>query len=136
MKTLKCEVRVPFFDADPAGILFYGNVFRIVHAAYEELLPQMGISWQEWFNHPKWAVPVRHASADYRSPIFPGEKYEVALTLKKLGDSSLQWQASIQQGTQVCCQIDLVATFMDRVTKTKAAIPVEFRSKLAKYCDS
>ena len=133
LKNLKTEVQIPFFDADPAGILFYGNVFRIVHAAFEELLPQMNFTWREWFENPTWAAPIRHASADYRAPIKPGERYEVVLSLQKIGDSSLQWQAAIRQNQISCCLVSLVASFMDRKTHQKRSLPPELREKLLPF---
>ena len=43
--------RVNFFNADGAGVLFFGNIFRIIHSAYEEFMYDAGFKRNYFINN-------------------------------------------------------------------------------------
>jgi acyl-CoA thioester hydrolase/1,4-dihydroxy-2-naphthoyl-CoA hydrolase len=128
--TLTCH----FDQCDPAGILFYGNSFTLSHQTIESFVQHIGIPWADWFNNPKYAIPVRHASSDFTLPIRAGEKFKTVLHIAKLGQSSVNFEVALQneQG-QTCALVKSTHVFVDKTTGNKAKIPSEFLDRLRRY---
>ncbi len=122
-----------FDDGDPAGIVFYGNFFKLAHHALEEALPRLGINWESWFRHTDHGAPLRHAEATYHAPLRPGEKFEVRLRLARLGESSLTWEYQFlsppPQG-RLLAELSTTHVFFDLHKRQKMALPSNIREKL------
>ncbi|MEN0058787.1 MAG: hypothetical protein AAGB31_08125 [Bdellovibrio sp.] len=54
-----------FKEADPAGIMFFGNIFGFAHDAFEEFIVAAGYSHREWFKQKDFLIPIRHTASDY-----------------------------------------------------------------------
>lgn len=127
--------RLHFREADPAGILFFGNLFSLVHDAYEEYLEHLGFPWEEWFGEKKpYIVPIRQLQAEYQKPLRPGLKTHIGLELVDVGESSYRVQFRVWQKSQqeICCQGHLVLVFADPEKGKKITIPPEIRAKLSR----
>jgi acyl-CoA thioester hydrolase/1,4-dihydroxy-2-naphthoyl-CoA hydrolase len=121
---------VPFHLADPAGVLFFGNAFTLVHQAFEHfVLHQLTCPWNSWFQNPEWIVPIRHAEAQYLQPIHAGQECQIELTMSSLSHSSFTLASTIHQHG-ICCVIKTVHVFCNRKTKQKMAIPSSLLSSL------
>jgi acyl-CoA thioesterase FadM len=129
---LSRNVSIPFYDADPAGILFYGNVFKIAHGCFEQMLGDLGIEWKDWFQSKNWGAPIRHCSADFRAPMRPGEIYQVTLNFKKMSESTLDLYFEFLNGAEVCCSVEMTTCFIDIKTFKKIPVPNQFREKISK----
>ncbi len=122
---------VPFDEGDIEGIVFFGNYFRLAHRALEQTLPQWGIPWKDWFKHPDWGVPLRHVEADYLKPLRPGDEYEVRVTIKELGESSVHFNFEfISQGATVA-RLKTSHVFVRRPDMVKIPVPDPIRKCLA-----
>lgn len=123
---------VPFHLADPAGVLFFGNAFMLVHQAFEHfILCQLACPWKRWFQNPKWIVPIRHAEAQYVRPIQAGQECQIELAVSSVSNSSFTLSATIQQDG-LCCSIKTVHVFCNRKTQQKMPIPHSLLSSLQK----
>jgi acyl-CoA thioesterase FadM len=89
-------VQPQFYQADPAGVLFYGRVFELFHQAYAAFVEHVGIDYATHFGIRDYAVPIVHAEADCRAPIRPGERLAVEVVLERLGDSSITLSFAIR----------------------------------------
>ncbi len=69
--------------SDPAGILFFKNVFELAHQNLEQFISSSDFGWDAWFSNPEWAAPVIHCDAQYRSPILSGKELQVDLFLEQ-----------------------------------------------------
>jgi 1,4-dihydroxy-2-naphthoyl-CoA hydrolase len=69
--------KIRFGDTDAAGVMYFSNALSICHEAYEESLAQWGIDLREFFSHGAIAVPITHASIDYRRPAYCGDMHWV-----------------------------------------------------------
>lgn len=85
----KIKIRVNFFDTDPGGVLFYGNLFKIIHSAYEQMLESFNLS-RDYFNDPDYAIPIIHTNADFYHPMRTGDIVEVAISVAQLRSSSFE----------------------------------------------
>lgn len=134
--TYRYHCFVPFHLADPAGVLFFGNAFILVHQAFEHfVLHQLVCPWNLWFQNPEWIVPIRHAEAQYFLSIQAGQECQIELAVSSLSNSSFTLSSSIQQNG-LCCSIKTVHVFCHRETKQKMPIPSALQSSLQDLIDS
>lgn len=114
---------IPFHLADPAGVLFFGHTFTLMHQAYEQfIINHLRYSWDEWFNNPLWIVPVRVAEAEYLQPILAGRDCELKLEITSTTPSSFTLTSTIYQN-DLCCKMKTVHVFCNREIKKKISIP-------------
>jgi len=83
------KVKVYFYDADPAGIIFYASLFKYVHASYEDFLRSLHTERNFFFDRD-YILPIMHAEADYVSPICVGDELRIDLTVSLLKKSSFE----------------------------------------------
>lgn len=143
---------IKFRDADPAGIMFYGNILGLCHDAFEAFLNHIGISWTQWFQPEGWACPIRHVEVDYLSPLLPGKIYAVEVTVIKVGNSSLGMnyrflQEDRQESSSANAHVKVTHTFVNTekvklrstdsskptLKPSPMAIPLEFRNLFEKH---
>lgn len=122
-----------FRHADPAGILFFGNVYKIAHDTYEDFIQDLGFEWSEWFDNSDWAVPVRHSSAEHLLPLVPSKTYNVEVWVERLGKSSVTIKYAFVDDEHVYCEVRLVHTFYSKTLRTKMSIPSEVYERLETY---
>lgn len=115
---------IPFHLADPAGILFFGNLFSLFHQAFEQfVIDQLECSWNFWFQNPDWIVPIKQTEAQYLSPLQVGQECLIDLSVTALSSSSFTLTASFHQQEQICCVAKTVHVFCNRSNKQKILIP-------------
>lgn len=124
-------VRIRFYQADPAAVLFYGRIFELVQETFEELLRATGLDVDGWLNLRTFATPIVHAEADYRRPIQVGEAVTVHAVIEHIGTSSLAMAYTVlgPQG-DLRATARVVHVFVDGRSFTKTAIPDEVRARL------
>jgi acyl-CoA thioesterase FadM len=131
----KVSIPLRFRDADSEGILFFGRANELAHDAYEDFVTSaLGFQWKEWFDHPEWGVPIRHAACDFRRPMRPGDTVEVSVSIKEIGDSSFT-SAYVFRNSKgdVHCEVTLTHVFVTRAGHTKLGIPSNVRERLESY---
>lgn len=129
----KTQIQVRFEHGDPGGISFFPNVYRFAHEAYENFVAHMGFSYKEWFGNKEWGLPIRHSEADYFRPLFCGKKYDVQVSIEKLGESSFTTMYEIKEGDNLHVVIRLVHTFFDIQKRAKMPMPSDIRTRLEPY---
>lgn len=135
-KQFKTTLKVTFRQADLAGIMFFGNVFGLAHDAFEEFIVKTGFQWKEWFNTPEYIIPIRHTEADYEAPFIPGESYDVAVSVKALGNTSFTIQYAFSAGEKIHARVQMVHVVMDAKTKKPVPIPGLIRERLSPYLET
>ncbi|NJK99349.1 MAG: acyl-CoA thioesterase [Spirulinaceae cyanobacterium SM2_1_0] len=71
-------------DTDAAGVVYFAEVLRICHEAYEEALLALGCDWRQMLQQSELVLPVVHSSADLLAPMFCGDRLLIILTPKRL----------------------------------------------------
>ncbi|MGK9476258.1 acyl-CoA thioesterase [Melioribacter sp. OK-6-Me] len=84
----KFKQTIRFYDSDPAGVLFYGNLHRYLHAAYEDFLVSNEL--KKYFTGNEILLPVIHSEADFYKPLIPFDAVTINVTVTKLRDSSYE----------------------------------------------
>jgi YbgC/YbaW family acyl-CoA thioester hydrolase len=81
--------RILFHQCDPAGILFFAEIFPIAHSVLEEFLNSIG-AVEEYFGLKTYGFPIRSANANYLKPLKHNEEITVDMSVKEIGKSSFQ----------------------------------------------
>lgn len=132
-KTFSTEIKIRFRDADPAGIMFFGNIFALAHDVFEEFIEASGIGWKKWFDKPEHFVPIRHVECEYTAPFVPGETYQVQVSVESISTSTFKLKYVFSKGSTTHAVVKTAHTFADYEKKVKKAIPAELKSVLEAY---
>ena len=76
---------VRFQDTDAAGVVYFANIFRICHEAYEVSLAASGINLKSFFTNSSVAFPIVHANVDFFRPMYCGDNLVISLLPEKIG---------------------------------------------------
>lgn len=129
--TYEQEIYIPFQLCDAAGIVFFGHVFALAHEVYEKFVQEkLHISWDRWFNHPEWVIPIKQTQAEYFAPLFAGQKYFVSLSIQQVTSSSFTLSYHFQKEKLLHCRIETLHVFCNRKLKVKQPIPTEINEAM------
>lgn len=124
-------IRIHFGDTDPQGILFFARTFELAHECLEEYWAATPPGWGFWFQNEEFAVPLRHASADFRSPARAGELCSAQLHLIKVGNSSVDFKFELYNQTgALLAAVSTTHVFVDRRSFSKMSVPDLVHSQL------
>ncbi len=125
--------RIDFYEADAAGILFFANVYKIAHSAYEEFLEHI-LPEKNFFNDEKIILPIIHSEADYHKIILPGEKIKVCLTVKQIRESAFSLEYEIKsEGDELKVKVTTVHVAVQKTDFKKTSLPPVLRNVLLKH---
>lgn len=117
---------IPFHLADPAGIVFFGYSFTLMHQAFEQfVINQLKCPWDDWFHNSSWIVPIRHAEAQFLSPLMAGRECDIEINVKTVSKSSFTLETTLKQ-KDACAIVKTVHVFCNKKTKQKMDIPKDF----------
>lgn len=77
-------------DTDAAGVVYFANIFRLCHQAYEETLVQSGLDMKTLVSPSGLVIPIVHSSADFFRPLFCGDRVKIQLTPKQLNETEFE----------------------------------------------
>ena len=81
---------VRFQDTDAAGVVYFANIFRICHEAYEVSLAASGINLKSFFTNPSVGFPIVHAYVDFFRPMYCGDNLVISLLPEKIGSDKFE----------------------------------------------
>lgn len=121
---------VNFYDADPAGVLFFGNIFKLVHSVYERMIHNGELS-RNYFNNENYIIPIMRTQAEFKKPIYPGAFIVIGATVSVLKKSSFELTYSItnEEGAEMAAA-KTVHVFLDKTTGEQVPMPEEFTDYL------
>lgn len=129
-------LRLKFRDADPAQIMYFGNLFSLAHDAFEEFIVAAGYAWKEWFSKGEYMIPIRHAESDFLSPFRPGETYDVAVTIAQMRETSFQVKYVFTKDGRTHGIVKMVHAVLSMATKEKTPLPTIMRERLGRYLET
>lgn len=101
--------RVEFSDTDMGGIAHFSRYFAFVESAEYELMRSIGAPLPPEVGWPRVA-----ASLEYHSPLYFGDVVDIHLEVRRVGNKSLTYDATLRKGDQlvahgritcVCCPL-------------------------------
>ena len=126
------QTKIKLHDTDAASILFFSHQFEIMHDAYEALLEKIGLGFAELLRNRDYFLPIVHAEADYKMPLFVGDVVEIQVVVENVGNTSFAFVYKIFNARQ-----ELVGTgrtvhvTIDKKTRRKIDLPKEMRDKIS-----
>lgn len=115
--------RINFYDCDPAGILFYANLFEINHSVYEEMIGSFNLKNNYWSND-EFAVPIIKADGEYFKPLKAGDTISINLTVTLRKENSFELTYEwIDKSGEVAAKARTVHVLVDK--KRWVKIPMD-----------
>lgn len=124
---------VRFQDTDAAGVLYFANVLKICHEAYEESLEASGIILKEFFTNPSVAYPIIHANVDFFRPITCGDKLKIRLIPQKLNEEKFEIDYEIIIADLVASKALTRHACIDTATRHKKQLPNAMNKWIQEY---
>ncbi|WP_347356140.1 acyl-CoA thioesterase [Bdellovibrio sp.] len=135
-KVFHTKKTITFREADPAGIMFFGNIFGLAHDAFEQFIIEAGYTWNEWFGSRELIIPLRHTEANYLAPFVPGETYDIQVCVASFGETSFKMKYVFSRNDKTNAVVTMVHAVLDGKTKQKTALPTLMKSRLEPYLES
>lgn len=120
------RICVEFGDTDPAGLVYYPNIFHYCHVAMERFFAeQCGTPYSSLIHEKQIGFPTVRAEADFKIPIVYGDEIDVAIEILSIGNSSIRFRYSIRRHLDqaLCAIVDQVHVAMDLTSKRPISIP-------------
>ena len=77
-------------DTDAAGVVYFANVLKICHEAYEESLVAADINLKNFFQDTSNAIPIIHAEVDFFRPMYCGDRFLIQLIPQLLNEKTFE----------------------------------------------
>ncbi|MDR7897934.1 thioesterase family protein [Thermosynechococcus sp. JY1334] len=84
------ERTVHFADTDAAGVVYFANLLRFCHEAYEDVLAQLGVDLRQFFSNNGLIVPITEAQVRFLKPLYCGDRLRVTIDPQRLDHSRFQ----------------------------------------------
>ena len=106
---------VEFHDTDMAGIMHFSAFFQYMESAEHELLRSLGLSVHSTIGGETLSFPRVAASCDYQSPARCEDLLDIAITVRRLGNKSIDYafamtiagrEVALGKITCVCCRLE------------------------------
>jgi 1,4-dihydroxy-2-naphthoyl-CoA hydrolase len=126
--------RVRFQDTDPAGIVFFANIFVYCHEAFEELLRDVGTPLEAIIASREQVLPLAHAEADFKRPFRVGVLVTVRASVASVGERSfrMEYEMFDEAGSHLASAAT-VHVAVDPATGRSTAVSERLRVALAKH---
>ncbi|MFZ0467947.1 MAG: thioesterase family protein [Thiogranum sp.] len=118
-------------STDRAGVLFYPELFRHAHDAYEAFMARQEQDLPGIFAAGDVHIPVVHVEADYLLPLCHGDSVDVTVTPARVGTTSfgIDCEFTDAQG-RTAAKVGSVHVCIDPASRKAAAIPATLRERL------
>ncbi len=133
-RVFRHRLRVRYGECDPQGIVFNANYLAYVDVALTEL-------WREAFGSYDavrelgWDVVVAEATARFRGAARFDEEVDVALTIARLGETSMTSDLEVRRDGEVLVEGRVVHVWVGVDDFAKRPIPDVARERLAQFSD-
>ncbi len=115
---------VKLHQTDAAGLLFFGNLFTLVHDAYEGFLANSSIDIAHIVRNESYLLPIVHTEADYKKPFDLGDKVLITVQCEHIGKHSFTLVYSIKNGNnEIIAAAKTVHAVVDKESREKTGIP-------------
>src|SRR3954463_8332350 len=118
--------RIEWMDTDAAGIYHWTTVFRLAQAAEAALPTALGLA-----DFTSGATPRVAVQASFARPLRFNDPVEVALTVTRLGRTSVEYALAIGNDDGRAAQGSVKSCLIDRDTGRAIPRPDEIRGKLS-----
>ncbi|SKB16139.1 1,4-dihydroxy-2-naphthoyl-CoA hydrolase [Planktothrix sp. PCC 11201] len=125
---------IRFQDTDAAGVVYFANILAMGHEAYEASLNQAEINLKSFFVNPDFAMPIVHASVDFRFPLFCGDQILIRLNPEIINENSfkIQYEIRLDNSDQLIAEAITKHICIAPKTRQRQPLPPEIINWLEK----
>lgn len=123
---------VNFGDTDPAGLVYFPNIFHYCHIAMERFFDEVcGVSYSELITDQQLGFPTARIDAEFKAPLRYGDVINIEITVSDIGHKSLSLSYKVKNGESVvCAEVSQVVVAMDLGKHASVSIPDSIRKSL------
>jgi len=134
MAPFRYALRVRFNECDPQRVAFNANFLTYIDVAITDLYRQhCDGSYVEVMERSGVDVVVAEANLKFVAPAHFDQEIEVALTVERLGDTSIEVSALICFKGKTLVTAELRYVFVDIESWGKTPIPAQIRAMMAQF---
>jgi len=133
MGTFRAERLVRFGHCDPAGIAYFPAYVDILVGVVEDFWSALGFPWTDMLGHRNMGTPTAHISCDFVRPSHHGDRLTFALTIVRLGRTSLELSFLVTRGEETIWTSRQVLVAMDMQTGKAQPWPDDIRAALRHF---
>lgn len=106
MATFTYQRRIAFHETDAAGVVYYGNYFRLAEEAETHALASLGNPHAM----ARFAYPRVHTEADYHAPLRFFDEVCVQARITGIGSTTVQWEFLVQGPAGLCATVRSISS--------------------------
>lgn len=126
------RIRVGWADCDPARIAYTGRLpafaLEAIDAWWER---HVGDDWFRLNLDRDIGTPFVHLDLDFRAPVTPRHPLDCAVSLTKIGESSIGFHVAGSQAGTLCFEGNFVSVFVEAHSFRKIVVPADIRATIA-----
>ena len=123
------EYRVPYADADPMQVVYYGNYLRYFEMARNALLRNVGLPYAE-IERRGIGFPVLEAHVEYRAPARYDDELRFRAWVGRLKPVRLRVECDVRRGATLLARGHTVHAVVDLATLRPVRLPAELAAHL------
>lgn len=124
---------VRFGDVDSAGIVYYPRYPHYLHIGMERFFADVvGIDYAELVTQRQFGLPTVRLEVDYRRPLRYGDRIEMAISIGKVGTTSVEWLYELRREAdgELCATARTVTVSTNLAELEKLPVPDWLREAL------
>lgn len=128
------RIIVRFGDTDPAGLVYYPNLFHYCHVAMEEFFAaRCGTNYDRLMKDERIGFPTVNARAEFFAPFAYGDTAEVTVFVSRVGTSSATFEYELRREVNglLCARATLVHVAMNLDERRSVPLPERYRLAFA-----
>jgi 4-hydroxybenzoyl-CoA thioesterase len=124
------RITVRFGDTDPAGLVYYPNIFHYFHIALEEFFAaRCRITYQKLMAEERIGFPTVKTDTEFFVPLVYGDAVDVEIFISETRNSSATFQYSARRASDatLCASAKQIHVAMNLDTRRAVTIPEKYR---------
>jgi Predicted thioesterase len=109
------------------GWFIFANILVICHEAYEDSLGKVEINLKSFFTNPNFAIPIVHASVDFRFPLFCGDQILIESNPEIINENffKIQYKIGLDNSDQLIAEATTKHICINPKTRQRQPLPPE-----------
>jgi 4-hydroxybenzoyl-CoA thioesterase len=128
---------IRFHHCDPAGIVFYPQYFVLFNELVEDWFNQgLQCNYANMVYQERLGTPMVKLQAEFLSPSQIGEVLRLSLTVRRIGNSSLELEVDGTSGGKLRIRAFLTVVLANVDARRSVPIPPDLRQRIETYAVS
>lgn len=129
----KDQYQIKLADTDAAGVLYFAQLYEIIHAVYESYMQTSSLSLKTLLNEKNYHLPIVHSEADYKQFILLGDIIQIELFLEKTTQHTFTLNYKLlNEKSQIVANAKTIHISIDKQSLKKIKLPEEITQLFAK----